>query len=343
MPAFTLVELLVVIAIIAILSALLLPAVQAAREAARELQCRNHLKQLALGCLSHENATGRFPTNGWGDDWTGDADLGNDQHQPAGWIYNILPYLEQQALHDMGAGLAIAKKNAAHMRRLVTPLSTLYCPTRRRALAYTWAQYYCVANAAWSVAPTAARNDYAVNGGDTFTAPGSPVAAQWTPLYEEVYSGPATLADGGVGGSAAQLALAKATFANSAKVATGIAYCGSLVKLTDIRDGTSNTYLLGEKYVMPDYYGTGQDQGDNEAALVGENEDISRWTATSFPPCQDTPGSARRWCFGSAHANGLQMAFGDGSVQMIGYSIDRETHRRLGNIADGLPIDAKAF
>jgi prepilin-type N-terminal cleavage/methylation domain-containing protein len=92
---FTLVELLVVITIIGILMSLLLPAVQAARESARRLQCQNNIRQLSLGVLHHLQSQEIFPTGGWGYQWVGHPDRGFKHNQPGGWVYNILPYIDQ--------------------------------------------------------------------------------------------------------------------------------------------------------------------------------------------------------------------------------------------------------
>ena len=170
-----------VITIIGILIVLLLPAVQAAREAARIVQCQNNCKQLALGCLDHESTTKRFPTGGWGFGWTGDPDRGNDWRQPGGWTYNILPYIEQQPLHDLGiqAGLDSQAKLDAGTQRINTPMSYLNCPTRRRAIVYPWLSSYVWfswatnMNSPWRPTPSFARSDYAMNGGEYWTyAPG---------------------------------------------------------------------------------------------------------------------------------------------------------------------------
>ncbi|MBX3425223.1 MAG: DUF1559 domain-containing protein [Pirellulales bacterium] len=94
---FTLVELLVVIAIIGVLVALLLPAIQAAREAARRMQCSNNVKQLALGALNFESAKKRLPPSGQCDS-TGGASTTYTIHSTA---THVLPYIERQAIYDM--------------------------------------------------------------------------------------------------------------------------------------------------------------------------------------------------------------------------------------------------
>jgi prepilin-type N-terminal cleavage/methylation domain-containing protein/prepilin-type processing-associated H-X9-DG protein len=329
--AFTLVELLVVIAIIGILVALLLPAVQAAREAGRRTQCTNNLKQIGNACQQHEQARGFFPTGGWGWGWLGDADRGADLSQGGGWIYNIMPYIEQQALHDMGIGQSATQKMAAHAARSGTPLVTISCPSRRPAVPYPFTSLQ-PANS--NLVSTVAKSDYGGNNGDTICLPGS--LGLWGSNCGNNDCGPppSSVPDlDALRQIAAQM--------NNSQKPSGIIYPLSHIVAAHIKDGLSNTYLVAEKYLNPDAYSDGSDSGDNEDAYIGDNSDVSRGVFS--PPLQDTPGVSTCYIFGSAHSGTFQAAFCDGSVHAISYGIDPEVHRRLGNRQDGLPLDASKY
>ena len=350
--AFTLVELLVVITIIGILIALLLPAVQAAREAARQLQCSNHLKQIGLACLVHEQTHKFLPTGGWSSGFAGEPSRGFDKRQPSGWLYNILPYLELQSLHDLGANETVtAASRPGLMRRVATPVATYICPTRRQAVAFPYtiggdASYGSYKNL--SPQPTwAGRSDYAASGGDI----------SGNHMYEGLSNVPASLAEGDGMSESAWEAAGMGNNHCYGYFTTGAVYMRSMVKMADIKDGASNAYLAGEKYIRPDAYFDGQSWSDNVSWDTGWVCDNVRWSGqiiNPFPdtkglvdvgklPRQDTPGLEGWEYFGSAHANGFNMVFCDGSVSLMSYSIDYRTHQRLGNIADGELIDAKKF
>jgi prepilin-type N-terminal cleavage/methylation domain-containing protein/prepilin-type processing-associated H-X9-DG protein len=343
---FTLVELLVVITIIAILIALLLPAVQAAREAARTLQCSNNLKQLGLAMLSFEETNHHFPSGGWGWNWVGDPDRGTDVEQPGGWLYATLPQLEQLALYQLGSDGNADNWSPAQLagsaQRIQTPLAMMNCPTRRRSIIYpvNWSGYGysgSKTHVPWGANPvtTCARGDYAACAGDQprpwdLAGPDN-LAAALTMTKNQSWP-KVEVKDG-------------SSYPRVSDPATGICYLRSRVLATWISDGTSNTYMIGEKYLNADCYYLGNDGADNESMYCGYDNDNHRSTYpdATHTPLQDRAGAAFYERFGSAHAVGVNMVFCDGSVHFINYAIDMETHRRLGRRDDGLPVDAKAF
>lgn len=311
--AFTLVELLVVIAIIGILVALLLPAVQQAREAARRIQCANNLKQLSLGALLHEDAYGYLPTGGWGWNWVGEPDRGAGERQPGGWAYCILPYIEQQALHDMGKGQPDATRKAQGAEMAATPVGTFHCPTRRPTRMRPYVHTTPFKNI--DKPRGAGRTDYAANAGDGGTG---------TDGLDEP-GGPGSYAD--------------AVNFKEKTNSSGIIAVKSQYTIGDIKDGTTNTYLIGERYLCPDNYETGTDSADDQHMYIGFDRDIVRWANNTILPLQDRKGYTGYQMFGSAHTTTWQVSYCDGSVRGLSYSIDGEVHRRLGNRRDGLVVD----
>ena len=323
---FTLVELLVVIAIIGILVALLLPAVQAAREAARRAQCTNHLKQLSLAVLNHHDTFKHFPTGGWGYKWTGDADRGHNKEQPGSWIYQILPFLEEDAIYALGAdGLpdsVTAAQKAGAAERESKPVSVLFCPSRRQPRAYPLDPTitFSISNADKNKIVATARTDYAANVG-AITGGNVQIATKDANNIDLAVPIPATY-----------------IWAYNLKDIQGIVYLGSEIKISMIPDGTSKTYMVGEKYLKTDSYIDGSDYTDFESAYTGNNDDSLR--SYLWLPLQDQAGLNKNYKgWGSPHPGVCLFAMCDGSVDAISLDIEKEVHCQNGSRKGGTCAD----
>jgi prepilin-type N-terminal cleavage/methylation domain-containing protein len=314
---FTLVELLVVITIIGILIALLLPAVQAAREAARRMQCSNNLKQFGLAAHSfHDARQGIVPY----------ALLGNGF---MAWTPLLMPYTELSNLFEQ----ADSKKCYFAMSHPIVELQVpmYYCPSRARTV-LNCTDPNGIGRPGKPTGGKGSLTDYAMNGGN------SPNGNWWqdSPGY---WPGVAAMTCTGLDGSG-----------NWIPTGTlgpgGDTYDGWRPVLTfaDVTDGLSNTLLFGEKWVHPDNQGI-RDWGDATMWNDDNGATIRRIAGPGFPLAKyDTDPVAMalqsqegggRLPFGGPHVGICQFVRCDGSLLPLTTSVDTRVLGNLANRHDG--------
>jgi prepilin-type N-terminal cleavage/methylation domain-containing protein/prepilin-type processing-associated H-X9-DG protein len=322
---FTLIELLVVIAIIAILIALLLPAVQKVREAAARTQCQNNLKQLALACHTYHDDNNVLPPGAtYQPDWAGNDNVNfpwNCHYDKGSWLVKTLPYMEQSGLYN-----AIPNEMFFDAANPNNPLNDSIQQAVDAGVLPVLLPYLRCPSDFWQ--PTLPYSNYSASLGPACPLyPGGPYDCYCDPIAFGLGDWGYTASK--PGGAGLLLTDIRGCFSRT----------GGRVRFKDVTDGLSTTFLLGEFLPQQHPWALGFVSIGWATGTSGVTE-----CTTAIPLNVDTSANpndyTRSWGFKSKHHGGANFAFADGSVTFIKDEINIKTYNLLGCRNDGLTPDA---
>ncbi len=320
---FTLIELLVVIAIIAVLIALLLPAVQSAREAARRAQCTNNLKQLGLAALNYESATNSLP----GGSYSAYDPFHKYFSANFSCFVHMLPYTEQAAMYN-ATNFNLTRYNIENITIAGVKIASLACPSDQT-----------------DSVPIVAKSPPNVSPGWNFGYDVTPTS----PVYNQAFTSYGSCS--GTYISKYYIGIASTNPQQVLSQMNGTIYAESAVRISQITDGTSNTFLFGERAksllvkvdplfsVSDGAWNTGQYYDTMVSTFYPPNLASSSASIPSYVYYGPSAGS-------SLHPGGLNFGFSDGSVRFIKNSIStwsfsQGNHDSYGDSApDGIAFDS---